>query len=320
MSESASAGPSRAMLFPGQGAQHPGMAADIVGSVPEARRVFERAEKVLGFDLLKICIEGPQEQLDATDVCQPAILATSAAVVEAMRATRGVDRRQFAATAGLSLGEYTALWFAGSLSLDDALKLVRIRGQAMQRASNENPSGMLSLLGARRDQAEQLAAAASAAAGGAVMVAANFLAEDSVAISGANAALDAAEQKAKEFGIRKTRRLKVAGAFHSALMESATWELEQALAAVQIAPPQIPFLCNVTGDAVDDPTQIRALLARQVTSPVQWDATTRNLLKRGVATFVEPAPGTTLTGLLKRAAPDLALHNVNSLAALAAYA
>ncbi len=306
----------RAIVFPGQGAQHPGMAAEIVGAVPAAAAVFETANEVLGFDLKTLCLEGPAERLEATDVCQPAILATSAAVVEGLRAERGLERSAFAAAAGLSLGEYTALWFAGALSLEDALRLVRRRGEAMQAASEANPSGMLSLLGADREKAE--AVAADAASDG-VCVAANILAPGNVAISGANAAIDRAERIAKDHGIRRAIRLKVAGAFHSPLMASATEALQEALAGVEIARPEIPFFTNVTADRVEDPERIRAHLAEQVTNPVLWLDTMRAFETLGVKSIVEPAPGKVLTGLLRKAAPGITGTNVETLEELRAW-
>ena len=306
----------RAILFPGQGAQHPGMASEIIDSVAAARSVMERANEVLDFDLLGVCRDGPAERLEATDVCQPAILATSAAVVEALKAERGLRVDAFGATAGLSLGEYTALWFAGSLSLEDALRLVRRRGEAMQAASDAEPSGMLSLLGASREQAEELARVGSEAG---VLVAANFLGKGQVALSGAAAAIDLAESKAKELGVRRAVRLKVAGAFHSPLMASATDALSAALADVEIQPPAIPFATNVTGDLVRDPEEIRAHLAAQVTHPVMWEDTMGRFLSDGISTFVEPAPGAVLSGLLRKAARDATCVHVATMADLQSY-
>ncbi|MBI4880800.1 MAG: acyltransferase domain-containing protein [Planctomycetes bacterium] len=307
----------RAIVFPGQGAQHPGMAADIIAAVPRAAALLDRANEVLGFDLKSLCLQGPAERLEATDVCQPAIFATSAAVIEALRAERGLRTEDFSATAGLSLGEYTALWFAGALALDDALRLVRRRGEAMQRASEENPSGMISLLGATRAQAADLARAAAPAG---VLVTANYLAPGSIALSGAKAALDVAEARAREFDIRRTVRLKVAGAFHSPLMASATQALRAALAEVEIRPPCIAFAANVTGERVSDPEAIRRHLADQVTSPVLWEETQRGFVALGVDVFVEPAPGGVLTGLLRKTAPQARGVNVTSLQDVQDYA
>lgn len=295
------------MLFPGQGAQHPGMGAEIVAAAPAAAAVLEQANEALGFDLRGLILDGPAERLEATDICQPAILATSAAVVEALRTEAGLDPAGFGATAGLSLGEYTALWFAGSLSLESALRLVHLRGQAMQAASELNPSGMVSLVGADRDQAQALANAGSEAG---VLVAANFLAPGAIALSGSLAALDLAESKAREFGARRAIRLKVAGAFHSPLMESATAKLTEALAKVEIQAPRIPFVTNVTGGPVSDPEQIRGHLAAQVTRPVLWEECVRWISGQGIKEFVEPAPGKVLTGLLRKIDSDCSGRNV----------
>jgi [acyl-carrier-protein] S-malonyltransferase len=279
--------------------------------------VLDRANDALGFDLKRLCLEGPEEELERTDVCQPAILATSAAVVEALKARKGLDPRRFAATAGLSLGEYTALWFAGSLALEDALRLVRRRGEAMQRASTQHPSGMLSLVGATREQAAQLVAAASRDG---VLVAANFLGPGSIVLSGANAAIDAAERLAREFDVRRTVRLKVAGAFHSPLMASATEALRAALADVQLRPPAVPFVSNVTGGLLRDPEAIRARLAEQVTRPVLWEESLAALQGAGATGYVEPAPGRVLTGLVKKVHADAPRINVESMEELLAYA
>lgn len=307
----------RAMLFPGQGAQHPGMGRDIVEQVPAARRVMDIAREVLGFDLAALCFDGPDTELRRTDVCQPAILATSAAVIEALKATKGLAPSQFAATAGLSLGEYTALWFCGSLALEDALRLVRRRGQAMQDASTRQPSGMLSLVGATREQAHELVRVASDSG---VIVAANYLGPGGIALAGDTAAIAAAEAKAKDCGVRRCVRLEVAGAFHSPLMAPATAALRDALANVTIRPPTIPFATNVTGDFVSDPERIREHLAAQVTSSVLWEDTMLRFTAAGIDGFVEPAPGKVLTGLMRKLAPEAARVNVESMADVAAYA
>lgn len=304
----------RAILFPGQGAQHVGMAAAIVTGVAAANETMLRANEVLGFDLLDLCLNGPAERLEATDICQPAIFAISAAVVEALRADGHAE--SFTATAGLSLGEYTALWFAGSLTFDDALRLVRRRGIAMQEASDATPSGMLSLVGASPDQAEQLAAAA---AGDDVLVAANYLGPGQVVLSGALTAIDRAEQLARDHGIRRTVRLKVAGAFHSPLMASATTALSEALRDVAIRPPRIAFFTNVTGDEVRAPEQIRAHLAAQVVSPVRWEDSMNRLVAREIGVFVEPAPGRVLSGLMKKVAREARIVNLESQDDLQAY-
>ncbi len=303
-------------MFPGQGAQQPGMAQEIVRASPRARDVMSRANDVLGFDLWRIVRDGPANELEATDVCQPAILATSIAVIEALTAEKKFDPQAYGGTAGLSLGEYTALWFAGCLTFEDALRLVRRRGRAMQDASEKSPSGMISLIGATREQAAALANAASSAG---VLVPANFLGPGTIALSGSVAALDRAEQIAKDHGVRRAVRLKVAGAFHSPLMASATDELTAALAEVKIQTPRIPFVSNVTGDFVTEPDKIRELLAKQVTAPVLWEDGVRRLFGAGIRRFLEPAPGKVLSGLSRKIVPEAISFGVESLAEFQAF-
>lgn len=297
----------RAIVFPGQGAQHPGMALDFVRRSRAARQVFERASEAVGFDLEEVVREGPPERLAATDVCQPAILAASMAVVRALEEDWGLKREDFGATAGLSLGEYGALWFAGGIDMEDALRVVAIRGRAMQRASEARPSGMLALVGADRETAEAIAAEC---AGPDVLVVANVLGERNVALAGDLSAIERAEQAAGARGIRRTVRLDVAGAFHSLLMASATEALAEALAGVTIRAPRIRFFSNVTGGEVREPEEIRRLLARQVTAPVLWLDILRGLAALGVEELWEPAPGRVLTGLARKALRGVRLVNV----------
>lgn len=286
-----------AVLFPGQGAQAPGMGLDLAAAEPSARAVFERARDVLGHDLRDVIGGGDKAALDRTDLCQPAILVTSLAVMAALEARGKLDRRSVTACAGLSLGEYSALTWAGALDLDAAVALVQLRGRAMQAASDVTPSGMLSLIGADAATANALC---DGARGGDVLVVANHLAPGQVAIAGAAPALSRALGLLKAHGIRKAVPLAVAGAFHSPLMGPAADALAGALARVVIRSPRIPVLMNVTGREASDPQEIRELLARQVTSPVLWEPSLRALIDRGVRTFLEPAPGRQLSNLLKR--------------------
>ncbi|MFH2002793.1 MAG: ACP S-malonyltransferase, partial [Planctomycetota bacterium] len=199
----------KAMLFPGQGAQYPGMGKEFCAAFPEADAVFKKANEVLGFDLKRLCLEGTDEEVNRTDICQPGILTTSLAIIEVLKKRHGLTPSQFDATAGLSLGEYTALVFAGVLDFEAAVSLVAKRGRYMQEDSEKHPSGMMTLLGADREQAEEICKHASKTG---VMVAANFLTPNQIAISGALNALDAAEGLLKEFGVKRGIRLKVAGA------------------------------------------------------------------------------------------------------------
>jgi [acyl-carrier-protein] S-malonyltransferase len=292
---------STALLFPGQGAQVVGMGVDWADRHPAARAVFDLASRVLGYDLLAICRDGPASELVRTDVQQPAILATGAAAVEAMRAAGALP--DVRAAFGLSLGEFTALWAAGSLSLEDALVLVRERGIGMQEASAARPSGMTALR-CEPDVAEQACARARARTGG-VCVVANKNAPGQAVVSGDLETLAAAEEEAAALGVRRPARLDVAGAFHSPLMEPGARRLERALAGVCVAPPRVAVYSNVTGRAVSGPDEIRRNLVAQVTSPVLFLDCVRSAAADGVARAVEAPPGVVLSGLLRRIDPNL---------------
>lgn len=288
-----------AVLFPGQGAQFPGMGKDWVDAFPAARAVFERAERVLGFPLRAACWERGDE-VHRTDIAQPGILTTSAAIVSVLQ-ERGHEPAKTALTAGLSLGEYTALWYAGALEFDDAVRLVRLRGEAMQEASERVKSSMTSLMGATLEQAEALAAVGRTKG---ICAVANLNAPGQIVISGELAALDAAEAAAAQHGVKRAVRLTVAGGFHSECMRSAAQRLERALAEVRVKPPRLTFVSNVTGAPLADPDEIKAALARQVCSSVLWERSMRHALAAGVDSVLEPGPGNVLCGLMRRIAKD----------------
>lgn len=294
-----------AVLFPGQGAQHEGMGKDWCEAFPVARATFDEAAEVLGFDLAGACWSGG-DAVHRTDVAQPGILVTSVAVMRVL-ASRGLDAAATPFTAGLSLGEYTALWFAGALEFADCVRIVRLRGEAMQAASEAIPSGMVSLMGA--DEAQARALAAVGAAYGICSVA-NLNAPGQVIVSGELAALDALEAAAKDHGVRRTRRLVVAGGFHSECMRPAAQRLEQALARIEIRAPRVTFATNVTGAPVSDPEAVRAHLAAQVCAPVLWERSMRWALAHGVREFLEPAPGKVLAGVLGKIDGEARVRNV----------
>ncbi len=297
--------PSIALAFPGQGAQHVGMGADVAAAHPAAKRVFDLAGEVLGLDLLSVCRDGPAEELVRTDLQQPAILAVGAAVTEALRASGAHRDEELACAFGLSLGEFTALWAAGSLDLADALRLVRERGLGMQEASEAVPSGMLALR-AEVSAAEALCAAARAATHGTLVVA-NLNAPGQVVLSGDLASIEAAERLGPAHGIRRPTRLPVAGAFHSPLMRPGAERLARALEDVVVRAPRIPVVSNVTAAATSDPATIRRNLIDQVTSPVRFVECVETAVRAGVRRFVEPAPGRVLGGLIRRIAPDVVI-------------
>jgi [acyl-carrier-protein] S-malonyltransferase len=288
--------PRVAFLFPGQGAQAVGMGQALCESLPAARALFDEAAGVLGYDLLALCANGPAEKLNATDVSQPAIYVASLAALESLKASDPGAVAACAGTAGLSLGEYTALSFAGSLSFADGLRVVQRRGEAMQSAAEAHPGGMMSVLGLERFQIESLCDEAGQV--GLIQVA-NLLCPGNFVLSGARAAITEAERLASAKGGR-TVRLAVAGAFHTELMKPADERLAEALWGVELKPPRVPVWSNVDAKPHTDPEEIRKLLVRQVLSPVLWEQTMRNLLTDGFDKFYEIGPGRVLAGLLKR--------------------
>jgi [acyl-carrier-protein] S-malonyltransferase len=288
--------PRSAFLFPGQGAQHVGMAGELAAKLPAAKALFDEAADVLGYDLLSICVSGPAERLNATDVSQPAIFVASLAALEQLKATDPTALDGVTDTAGLSLGEYTALVFAGALSFRDGLKVVQARGQAMQSAAEATPSGMVSVLGLEVAEVETLVAEARSAG---TLEVANLLCPGNTVVSGTAAAIDEVCRLSEAKGLR-TVRLAVVGAFHTDLMRPADAKLKDALAGVELKAPGIPVWSNVDARPHTDPSEIRPLLVRQVLSPVRWEETMRGLLAAGVETFYELGPGRVLAGLLKR--------------------
>ncbi|MEM1450091.1 MAG: ACP S-malonyltransferase [Planctomycetota bacterium] len=287
------------LLFPGQGAQAPGMGRDFVDAYPEAKAVWDEADEVLGFSLSGACWDSGDD-VHRTDVAQPGIFTTGVAVLRVLEA-RGLDRTAAPFTAGLSLGEYTAHWAAGTFDFAAGLRLVRLRGEAMQDASSENPSGMASLAGATPEQAESLAAVGAEHG---VCQVANLNAPGQIVLSGSLPALDAVEAASKEHGVRRVRRLVVAGGFHSECMRPAADRLAAALADTDLQPPSVPVVSNVTASPVTTVDEVRTTLAAQVCAPVLWERSMRWALDAGHRTFLEPAPGTILAGIFRKIDPE----------------
>ena len=306
--------PKVAFLFPGQGAQSVGMAQELCAETPAAAELFARASAILGYDLLDVCTNGPAEKLNSTAVSQPAIYVASLAAVEKLRAQEGgqavIDACDVAA--GLSLGEYTALAFAGAISFEDGLKVVQARGAAMQAASDAAPSGMASVIGLKSDQVAELCEAASAAAGKPVRIA-NYLCPGNYAVSGAMEAVDAVVEKAKpEFKARMVVKLAVAGAFHTDFMAPAVEALEAVLADTPVTKPRIPVVSNVDAAPHSDPATIKAILAQQVTNPVQWETTLQTLGEKGLEECYELGPGKVIAGIWKRIDKKMGVTNVEA--------
>lgn len=286
-----------AFLFPGQGAQTVGMGRELCETLPAAKSLFDRAAAVLGYDLAKLCAEGPAEELDTTVRSQPALFVASLAALERLRADSPDMLPACEAAAGLSLGEYTALVYAGAMEFEDGLRLVQIRGAAMQAAADDCPSGMVSILGLDR---EKVSALCNEARQGDTLEIANYLCPGNIVVSGQIAACERAAALAPQLGAMKAVSLAVAGAFHTSIMQSAVGKLTAALADVPMRKPRIPVVSNVDAVPHDDPEAIREILVRQVVSPVRWEDSMRYLLGNGFSQFYEIGPGRVLKGLLKR--------------------
>jgi [acyl-carrier-protein] S-malonyltransferase len=299
-----------AFLFPGQGAQTVGMGAQLAASLPAAKAIFDRAADILGYDLLAFCIEGPAEKLNSTVYSQPALFVCSLAALEQLKLDSPEVVAGCAVTAGLSLGEYTALVFAGAIDFDAGLRLVQARGRAMQDASDAVPSGMVSILGVQREEIESLC---DQARGEGVLQLANILCPGNIVVSGDIEACQRVALLAEAAGAMKVIPLAVAGAFHTPLMQSAVDRLAAALAELKIKAPRIPVVSNVDARPHDDPEEIGALLVRQVVSPVLWEDSMRHLIDEcGVQSCYEIGPGRVLRGLLKRIHRKLPCENVQA--------
>src|SRR5260370_36447475 len=297
-----------AFLFPGQGAQTVGMGKALADKYPAVRQLYDHASAVLGYDLAAVSWHGPKEKLDATVVSQPALVVASLAALDAARAQHPQGLAECTAAAGLSLGEYTALAFAGALEVADAVRVVKARGEAMQAAADATPSAMLAVLG---PEVAEVAALCDQARGADVLQIANFLCPGNTVASGHKAAIERLEKVAEAAGA-KTIRLAVAGAFHTSLMKPADERLKAALSGVTIRPPRVPIISNVDARPHTDPDEIRALLVRQVVEPVRMEESLRALLAAGCDRFVEVGPGRVLAGLLKRVNRKVECVNVSA--------
>ena len=298
-----------AFLFPGQGAQTVGMARELVTNVPAAKAMFDQASEVLGYDLAELCISGPAESLNTTDHSQPAIFVASLAALEALRQENADLVDSCSATAGLSLGEYTALVFAGVLTFEDGLRVVQQRGLAMQAAAELTQSGMVSVVGLETEQVESLVEQVRQE--GEVLQLANYLCPGNIVVSGHSGACARIEGPASEAGARMVMPLAVAGAFHTPLMEPAVEKLTAVLENVTLHSPRIPVISNVDAQPHTDPEEIRELLVQQVVSPVRWEDSINKFLTDGTEKFYEIGPGRVLRGLLKRIARKVPCENIS---------
>lgn len=299
-----------AFLFPGQGAQKVGMGAELAASLPAARALFDQAAEILGYDLLQLCAEGPAEKLNSTVHSQPALFVCSLAALEQLKHDSPDVVENCAITAGLSLGEYTALVFAGAINFEAGLRLVQARGQAMQDASDAISSSMVSILGMDREQIETLC---DEARGDEVLQIANLLCPGNIIVSGNTGACERVTPLAEAAGAMKVIPLSVAGAFHTPIMQPAVERLTAALAEVEIRSPRIPVISNVDAKTHEKPDEIRSLLIQQVVNPVLWETSMRWLVDDfGVEQCYEIGPGRVLRGLLKRISRKLPCENVSA--------
>ena len=298
-----------ALLFAGQGAQVAGMGKDLAEKFPSAKNWFDRANAALGYDLVNICFEGPEADLTKTENAQPGIFLVSWVAFQLLK--EQVPNLKFDATAGLSLGEFTALTAAGAMSCEDGLRVVRARGQFMQEACDATRGGMAAIIGLD----EVLTRDACAEAG---VVLANLNCPGQLVISGEAEKIAKACELAKAKGAKRALPLTVAGAYHSPLMASAQPKLESELAKIKISSPVVPVISNVTAQAHGDATEISVRLVEQVTSSVLWENSMRYLLAQGFTRFIELGPGTALSGFMKRIDKSATMLNVADAASLEA--
>jgi len=298
-----------ALLFAGQGAQGVGMGKDLAAAFPTAKAWFDRANTALGYDLTSICFNGPETELTKTENAQPGIFLVSWVAFELLK--EKVPTLKFEATAGLSLGEFTALTAAGAMSFEDGLRVVRQRGRFMQEACDVTKGGMAAVIGLEEAPTREVCAEAG-------VVLANLNCPGQLVISGEADKITKACELAKAKGAKRAIPLTVAGAYHSPLMASAQPKLQAELASAKISAPNVPVISNVTTQPHSTPDQISARLVEQVTSSVRWEESMRYLLAQGYTRFIELGPGAALSGFMKRINKEAQMLNVTDAASLEA--
>lgn len=297
-----------ALVFPGQGSQYPGMGKELADNFAVVRRTYEEADDSLGFRLSRLCFEGPESELKLTENTQPALLATSIAFKRLLDSETGIT---FSCAAGHSLGEYSALVASEAIGFGDALRLVRSRGQFMQQAVPVGAGAMAAVLGAEPTVVEEVCAEA---AQGEIVVPANYNCPGQIVISGQAAAVNRAIELAKARGIRKVMLLPVSVPSHCALMSSAGERLNEELRKIAVQDPKIPVIGNVEAKPYTEADRIRGLLVAQVSSPVLWESSVKEMISMGATRFVEAGPGKVLSGLVKKIDKGVATRNFDDLA------
>ena len=301
-----------AFVFPGQGAQKVGMAKDVYDALPQAAQLFKTADEVLGFSISDLAFEGPEEQLKQTANTQPALLTASIALFEALKSKNITPDY----VAGHSLGEYSALVAANALDFEQAVAVVRARGQYMEQAVPSGQGAMAAVLGAEREPLATLCAEISAT--GHAVELANVNCPGQIVVSGSVEGVNAVAARVKEIGGKRAIMLEVSGPFHSSLMKSAADQLSERLESVSFRDATVPVVANVTAKTVTQGSDIQALLVEQVYSPVLWEDSVRFLIHEGVDTFIEIGPGNVLTGLIKKIDKNVRLINISSLESIEA--
>ncbi len=297
----------RALVFAGQGAQTVGMAKDLSEAFPTCRALFDKADEVLGYEISKICFEGPEEELTKSNNAQPAIFVTSIACYTALK--EKAPDLELKAVAGLSLGEWSALHMSGALTFEDTLKVLEARGRFMQEACEERDGSMISVIGLTKDKLNEICEATG-------VEIANMNSTAQTVLSGERKGIEEAETLAKEAGAKRAIILRVAGAFHSSLMSSAAPRLEETLSNVPIQVPSIPVLANVTGKPHSTVDDIRRDMIKQVTETVHWYEGIDWMKANGVDAYTECGPGKVLSGLIKRIDKEASINNVQDCASL----
>lgn len=293
----------KAIVFPGQGSQTVGMGKDLADAIPECKALFDQANEILGYDLAKICFEGPQEELNKSNHAQLGIFVASAAAFRALELKQ--PELEYDVLAGHSLGEWTALYVAGVVDFEDTIKILKARGEYMQAACEENPGAMLAVM--NLDGAELIKIAAEAGCH-----VANFNSLAQTVLSGTAESIDKAEVLVKDAGAKRAIRLPVAGAFHSPLMQPAADRMDAFLGDVELGEPNAPVLSNVTAE-LHELVLIRRNMVKQITSSVQWVASVQKLIADGIEEIVECGPGKVLAGLIKRIDKTVVVRNIGQL-------
>jgi len=293
-----------AFLFAGQGSQYIGMGEDLYESFPESKAIFDKADKILGFSITNLCFKGPQEELTQTANCQPAILTASIAAFEAFqKVTKSPSHQVTSCAAGLSLGEYSALVASQALSFEDAVYLVRRRGEFMEEEALKKPGKMLSIIGLDLVTVKKICSQSQTEI-------ANINCPGQIVVSGGIKEIEQAKVTAKEHGAKMAIILEVSGAFHSSFMKEVTFKLATELEKIKINTPSIPVVCNVTGRQTSLPVEIKDNLIKQVASCVLWEDSMKFILSQGITKFYEFGPGSVLKGLMRRIEPNAQVINI----------